>query len=96
VFSARPLPATTVTRNHNFEKEPLAGENLVPAKLARSGKENSAAFVPRSTIRAEERAMYDEEKAKRHLIEQNNQFEQRTRIIDQTKAEVKDLKKFIR
>eukprot|EP00571_Detonula_confervacea_P013764 CAMPEP_0172297724 /NCGR_PEP_ID=MMETSP1058-20130122/638_1 /TAXON_ID=83371 /ORGANISM="Detonula confervacea, Strain CCMP 353" /LENGTH=1541 /DNA_ID=CAMNT_0013006907 /DNA_START=91 /DNA_END=4716 /DNA_ORIENTATION=- len=91
-FKARPLPVTTLKRNQG----PLAGEDLVPAKPARSGKENSYGFVPRSSIRAIERASYDAEKAEREEKHRHDQLERRNNLIDQTKAEIKDLTKYIR
>ena len=96
VFKARPMPGATRRSNHASDKESLAGENIVSAKPARSGKENGPGFVPRSTIRAQERAMYDTEKAEREKEQRQHQIEQRNQIISQTSSEIKDLKKFIR
>jgi len=95
VFKARPLPITTLVRSQSG----LVGEDLLPGtnKLTkrRSGKENGA-FVPRSSIRAEERALYDAEKAVRERQRRQEQMEMRDKIIDQNMAEIKDLKKCIR
>ncbi len=91
-FKARPLPATTRTRSF----EPLVGEHLLArGKSVQRGKENSA-FIPYSSHRAEERKLYDIAKAEREQERRMDQIEQRSRRIDQTKAEINELKKFLR
>jgi len=92
VFKARPLPMTTATKSQGK----LVGEDLVPGKLVRSGKENTMAFVLRSSVRAEERALYDAERGEREHKQRRERMERRNQIIDQNTAEVQDLKKFIR
>jgi len=92
VFKARPLPTTTATKSQGK----LVGEDLVPGELVRSGKENTMAFVPRSSVRAEERALYDAERGEREHKQRRERMDRRNQIIDQNTAEVQDLKKFIR
>jgi len=83
---------TTATKSQGK----LVGEDLVPGKLVRSGKENTMAFVLRSSVRAEERALYDAERGEREHKQRRERMERRNQIIDQNTAEVQDLKKFIR
>ena len=91
-FKARPLPATTRTMSF----EPLVGEHLlVQGKSVQRGKEN-VAFIPHSSHRANERKLYDIAKAEREQERRMDQIEQRNRRIDQTKAEINELKKFLR
>lgn len=90
-FKARPLPVTTRARSF----DPLVGEHLVDGKSAQSEKENMA-FVPRSSFRAEERKLYDIAKAQREQVRRQDEIEQRNRRIEETKAEIHELKKFLR
>lgn len=75
---------------------PLVGDKLATDRAAQSGKENSNAFVPRSSIRAEERAAFDAERAEREEQKLQDQMEQRNQVIQRTAAEIKTLKEFIR
>jgi hypothetical protein len=90
-FIARSLPVTTQTRS----QLKLAGENLVSAKSAQKGKENEA-FFPRSSIRAEKRKSYDEEKRVREQQRREADIERRQQRIEQIKTEINDLTKTIR
>ena len=90
-FKARPLPASTLPRNGS-----LAGEDL-SSKAVQSVKENSSnPFIPRSSLRAQERASYDAGKAEREKQRRQEQIEGRNEVIAQTKMEIKELKERIR
>ena len=53
-------------------------------------------FVPRSSIRAEERAAFDAERAVRERRSHEDQIKRRKEIINRTTSEIEDLKKYIR
>lgn len=90
VFKARPLPATTLSKSKPF----AAGEQIV-------GKENYAncsvqPFTPHSSVRAKERAHFDKARAEREKSNREDQRRRRHEVIDNTMAEIDELKERIR
>lgn len=94
VFKARPLPASTLPRGHlgGLEQQRRMSHN---GKPVRAGKENSA-FKPSSSARAEERAAYNEEKKAREEARRQEQIMKRDALINETNAEIENLKRYLR
>lgn len=81
-FKARPLPSSSLT-----------GEDIV--SKPRRGKENVRAFVPISSQRAHERALFNLEKNERYRQRKQKEMQLRAQQIDQARSEASSLKKFI-
>jgi len=59
---------------------------------AQKKRRSTKAFIPRSSIRAEERAAYEAQRMKRERESRNAQIRRRKELIDKTAAEIEKLK----
>ena len=96
-FKARPMPSSaTVTSALVGDKLLAVGKENIVSSASKNRMPPAKPFIPCSTRRAEERAAFDAERARRESKEKARKKERRSMQLDKIKKDVDKLKGLIR